>query len=116
MSETTNGVEVLVGVDGQTSRVAGRDLGPAELETLIWRLMAARAEMLPRRLPVEFVGERIVLGVTAAVRRGGDGQELTCILTPAGWMGAVMPPPVREAGRSSSARARPRASSRRTTP
>lgn len=92
-----SGIEVLVRDGGTGARVAGQDLGPAELEELIWKLMAARSELLPRRLPVHFTGDRIVLGVAAAVRKDGDGQDLTCILTPAGWVGAITPKPARQA-------------------
>ncbi|MCK8785233.1 hypothetical protein M0638_12640 [Roseomonas sp. NAR14] len=63
-------------------------LGPAELETLIVTLLACRAAMAPRRLPLLFEGSRTLVGDAWKVR--DDGAVM--VHHPGlGWIGAVGP-------------------------
>jgi hypothetical protein len=66
-----------------------RVLNAAELEELIWSLVACRADMEPRRLPVMFTGGRIVLGAGLHVQRREDGEVLLAVHHPGlGWVGS----------------------------
>jgi hypothetical protein len=112
MSETTERVECLVADDGMLSRVAlggsSELLDAAEVEALIWKLAACRAEMRPKRTAFLFVGSRINLGEAVRVTTDADGRSITAVMHPGvGWVGAVMPPPARARSRGARRSASP---------
>jgi len=79
----------LVSQDGRWASVAGVELGPAEVEALIWRLAACRAAMVPKRRPVMFEGARIVVGAGLHVQEEADGRLIVAVAHPGvGWVGS----------------------------
>lgn len=85
-------MSALVRADGAVTRVkVDADLDAAAVEGLIADLMACRAAMAPRRLPVMFAGSRIAIGSEGAlhVQREADGRTLLALHHPGfGWFGA----------------------------
>lgn len=84
-------IEAVVRTDGAVARVAGVEMDAAGVEEAISALLAVRAAMLPRRLPVVFAGTRIAVGTEGAlhVQREPDGRVLVCVHHDGmGWVGA----------------------------
>ncbi|MDQ1081427.1 hypothetical protein [Pseudoroseomonas cervicalis] len=87
-------MECGIAADRKTAVVTiDRELDAAELEALIEDLMACRAGMEPRRLPVMFPGSRILVGAGFHLQAEDGGKMLAAIHHPGfGWIGSEVTP------------------------